>query len=82
MVLNGSYCLNVSKLGAVTVCIMCSRFHILICLMLSTLGKIFSRRHTEIFFLFFPEMGFAISCKLSPLETVCMKCQILFSGKK
>ena len=25
--------------------------------------------------------GFDISCKLSPLETVCMKCQNLFSGK-
>ena len=24
---------------------------------------------------------FDISCKLSPLETICMKCQILFSGK-
>ena len=39
-------------------------------LTLSTLGKIFSRRHFEIFFLFFPEK-----------ETICMKCQILFSGK-
>ena len=26
-------------------------------------------------------MGFDISCKLSPLDTVCMKCEILFSGK-
>ena len=25
--------------------------------------------------------GFDISCKLSPLETICMKYQILFSGK-
>ena len=25
--------------------------------------------------------GFDISCKLSPLETICLKCQILFSGK-
>ena len=30
---------------------------------------------------FFQKMGFDISCKLSPLETICMKCQILFSGK-
>ena len=37
-------------------------------LTLSTLGKIFSRRHFEVFF---PEKQ----------ETVCMKCQILFSGK-
>ena len=26
--------------------------------------------------------GFDSSCKLSPMETVCMKCQILFSGEK
>ena len=26
------------------------------------------------------KLGFDISCKLSPIETVCMKCQILFSG--
>ena len=26
--------------------------------------------------------GFDISCKLSPLETICLKCQNLFSGKK
>ena len=25
--------------------------------------------------------GFDISCKLSPMETICMKCQIQFSGK-
>ena len=30
---------------------------------------------------YFPEKtGFAISCKLSPMETICMKCQNLFSG--
>ena len=38
-----------------------------------------------IFFLFFPYFsqltGFDISCKLSPLETICMKYQIQFSGK-
>ena len=34
-----------------------------------------------IFFLFFPKTGFDISCKLSPMETICMKCQNLFSGK-
>ena len=33
------------------------------------------------FFLFFQKTGFGISCKLSPLETICMKCQILFSWK-
>ena len=47
--------------------------------MLSTLGKIFSRQHFEIIFLLFSQKtGFDISCKVSPL---CMKCQILFSGK-
>ena len=25
--------------------------------------------------------GFDISCKLSPMEIICMKCQILFPGK-
>ena len=30
----------------------------------------------------FKKIGFDISCKLSPEETVCMKCQSLFSGKK
>ena len=24
---------------------------------------------------------FDISCKLSPMETICMKCKTLFSGK-
>ena len=33
------------------------------------------------FFLFFQKTRFGISCKLSPLETICMKCQILFSRK-
>ena len=35
----------------------------------STLSKISSRQHFEIFFLFFP------------METICMKCQNLFSEK-
>ena len=30
---------------------------------------------------FLQKKGFDISCKLSPVETICMKCQILFSGK-
>ena len=33
------------------------------------------------FFSYFPKTGFDISCKLSPVETICTKCQILFSGK-
>ena len=34
------------------------------------------------FFLFSQKTGFDILCKLSPLETICMKCQNLFSEKK
>ena len=30
---------------------------------------------------FSSKIGSDISCKLSPLETISMKCQILFSGK-
>ena len=44
---------------------------------------IFSRRQTDNTFSYFTQKtGFDISCKLSPKETICMKCQILFSGKK
>ena len=49
-------------------------------LTLGTLGNIFSRRHFEKF-LFSKEISFDISCKLSPMEKICMKCQILLSGK-
>ena len=31
---------------------------------------------------FFQKIGFDISCKLSPKETICMNCQSLFSEKK
>ena len=44
-------------------------------LTLSTLGKIFSRLHVEIFF---HEYRFS---HFMQIETICMKCQILFSGK-
>ena len=37
-------------------------------IMLSTLGKIFNRRHFDIFFSFFQENRICISCKLSPLH--------------
>ena len=48
----------------------------------SVVDKNFSRPHTEIVFLFFPrKVWFDISCKLSPQETICMKCQILFLSK-
>ena len=47
--------------------------------MLSTLVKLFSTQH--ILKHFSQKTGFDISCKLSPLETISMKRQILFSGK-
>ena len=50
-------------------------------LTLSTQGKIFSRWHFEIFFFFFPEKQDLIFHANCPLETICMKCQILFHGK-
>ena len=44
------------------------------------LGR-FSRRQIDVC-LFFPQKtGSGMSCKLSPKETICMKFQILFSGK-
>ena len=60
------------------------------------LGKNFSRQNSEIIFLIFPrnkalafyenclhrKIGFDFSYKLSPVETICMKCQRLFSGEK
>ena len=49
-------------------------------LLLSILGKI-SADDIKIFFLFFQKTGFDILCKLFQMETMCMKCQILFSGK-
>ena len=46
------------------------------------LGKISSDNILQCFILIFSQKTrFDILCKLSPLETICMKCQILFSGK-
>ena len=42
-------------------------------------GYKFQQTTFEIFLSYF--LGFVISCKLPPLETICMKCQILFSRK-
>ena len=44
---------------------------------------IFSQKKKALIFsYFFPrKKGFDISCKLSPKETICLKCQSLFSGK-
>ena len=36
----------------------------------------------KLFSYFHQKTGCDITCKLSPLETICMKCQILFSGKR
>ena len=50
--------------------------------MFRMLSEVFSRRHTEIVFSYFSQKtGFDMSFKLSLLETICMKCQIMFSGK-
>ena len=45
------------------------------------LGKYSADDILKYFFLFFPETKFDISCKLSSMETICMKSQILISGK-
>ena len=47
----------------------------------TTLWAYSADKKLVIFFLFFPENRIDISCKLSPVETICMKCQILFSEK-
>ena len=49
--------------------------------MLSMLGKNFSRQHFEYFSLFSQKTGFDSTCKLCPIRIICMKHQILFSGK-
>ena len=49
--------------------------------MLSNLAKNFSRQHID-FFSYFPQKtGYDISCKLSPIETISMVYQNLFSGE-
>ena len=42
----------------------------------------FSADILKYFSYFSMETGFDSLCKLSPIETICMKHQILFSGKK
>ena len=44
------------------------------------LGR-FQQMKNWYFSYFSQKTGFDISCKLSPKETICMKCLILFSGK-
>ena len=50
-------------------------------LILGKLGKLFSKLHIRIFFLFPPETGFDILCKLFQIYTICMKCLMLFPVK-
>ena len=50
-------------------------------LTLSTLGKIFSRWHIDFFYYFSKKTGFDISSKLSSVATICLKCEVLLSGK-
>ena len=56
-------------------------------LTLNTLGKSFNRQHKYVYYYYYyylknkkkkKKTGFKISCKL---ETICMKCQILFAEK-
>ena len=46
--------------------------------MLSTVGKIFKRRHIDFFSHFSQETAFVILCTLSPVETICMKYKSCF----
>ena len=48
------------------------------------MSKISKQKIDDIFFsILFPlKIGIDISCKLSPQETICMKCQSLFSREK
>ena len=46
-----------------------------------TLGKIFSRRLLKYLSYFSQWTGFNISCKLTSMQTICMKFRVLFSGK-
>ena len=55
----------------------CQPYSLTLCI----LGKMFSRRHFEIFFFIFPRKKIDISCKLSLMVTVCMKCRNLLMGK-
>ena len=54
---------------------------LLFTLTLCVLGKKICSCHFEIFYFFFQKISFDISCKLSPNETICVKCQSLFSGQ-
>ena len=57
-------------------------FYIETALTLSTLNKFSADDILKYFSYFSLITGFNVSCKLFPLETVCMKPRILFSGEK
>ena len=46
-----------------------------------SLGYFSRRQIDDISIIFSQETGLDISCKLCPLDTICMKCQILCPGK-
>ena len=64
----------------VTTCAWCFERHFLI--LCIHVGKNFSRRHFGKNSYFSQKIGFDISCKLSPMETVCMQCQSLIFWQK
>ena len=51
------------------------------CLTLALWVKFSADDILKYFSYFSQKTGFDISCKLSPYETICMKCSTLFSGK-
>ena len=46
-----------------------------------SLGRISTQHDIFLFSFFSQKIGFDISCKLPPLETICIKCQSLLSEK-
>ena len=49
--------------------------------MYHAMGKFSRRQSDDIFFYFSQKTGLKIACKLSAVEIICMKCQILLSGE-
>ena len=47
-----------------------------------SLGIFNKQQIDDIFLIFSQKIGFDISCKLFPMETICMKFQSLFCEKK
>ena len=48
---------------------------------ITLLGRSGRQQIDDMFSYFSMKIGFDISCKLSPKETICMQCQSLFSEK-